>query len=204
VKPSNVTHEAAAASGLAALAAWEAIITYGQARAGQKVLIHGAAGGVGHFAVQLARHLGAFVIGTGSPASKEFVIGLGVDQFIDYTSQTIENLVQDADLVLDPMPGPHIFQSLTAAKPGGRVISLLPYDDHDGRMAAVVNQKRLFTHRVVVSSNGGTMKEIASLLQSGVLKPHLSMVFPFAELPLAHSAIDTSHTKGKIVVLGPQ
>ena len=201
IKPARLSHEEAAASGLTALTALEAIMTYGNVHEGQKVLIHGAAGGVGHFAVQLARHQGAYVIGTGSPSSKTFILGLGADEFIDYTAGPVSEVVDDADVVIDPMPGAHVFNSLAAAKSGGRVINLLPYDDTDGRMAAVVKKKNLFTHRVVVRSDGSKMKRIASLLDSGILKPHVSKVFPFQQLPLAHAAIESGRTKGKIVVV---
>ncbi|HZI23659.1 MAG TPA: NADP-dependent oxidoreductase, partial [Chryseolinea sp.] len=156
IKPFAVSHEAAAASGLTALTAWEAVITYGQVGAGQKVLIQGAAGGVGHFAVQLAKHQGAYVIGTGSSQNRDFILRLGADEFIDYTKGSIDNMVSDADVVIDPMPGPHIHHSLNAARVGGRVINLLPYDDADGRMAAKLKEKQLFRHRVIVSSDGST------------------------------------------------
>lgn len=199
IKPANVSHEEAAASGLTALTAWESMVTFGKARAGEKVLIHGAAGGVGHIAVQIAKHFGAYVIGTGSPTNRDFIKNLA-DEFIDYTKGDIDKVISDADLVLDPMPGPHIFTSLHAAKPGGRVISLLPYDDEDGRMAALVKEKNLFAHRVVVSSNGDHMKEIAQLLSAGVLKPHVSRVLAFGQLPLGHELIESGRTRGKIVV----
>jgi NADPH:quinone reductase-like Zn-dependent oxidoreductase len=203
MKPPKISHEEAAAAGLTALTAWDAIITYGQVQAGQKVLIHGAAGGVGHFAVQLAKHRGAYVIGTGSSGSKHFILGLGADEFIDYTSGPVDKFIADADVVVDPIPGDHVLQSLKVAKVGGRVISLLPYNDHDGQMAEIVREKRLFTHRVVVSSNGSTMKQIAELLNIGVLKPHVSQIFPFKKLPFAHLEIERGKTKGKIVVTVP-
>lgn len=200
IKPSGVSHEEAAAAGLTALTAWDAIITSGRVQAGESILIHGAGGGVGHFAVQLAKYRGARVIGTGSAASRDFILGLGADKFIDYTAGPIGEPVVNADVVLDPMPGDHVLQSLKAVKEGGRVITLLPYDDHDGRMAAMVKEKQLFTHRVVVRSDGSIMREIAVLLDKGALKPHVSKVFPFEELPLAYNAIETGKTKGKIVV----
>lgn len=200
LKPSNISFEEAAAAGLTALTAWQAIITYGHLRAGQKVLIYGAAGGVGHFAVQLARMQGAYVIGVGSSHNHSFIMDIGADEFLDYKHKEIEQIVTDADLVIDPLPGPHVLKSLASAKPGGRVINLLPYEDTDGKMAAIVKSKRLFTHRVVVSSDGETMKKIAELLAKGLLKPHIFKSFPFHQLPKAHKAIDSSKKKGKIVV----
>ncbi len=198
-KPENISHEEAAGAGLTALTAWLAILTYGQVKRDQNVLIHGAAGGVGHFAVQLARMHGARVIGTGSAESEDFVRRVGADQFVDYRVDRPEKIFV-ADLVVDPMPGDHVLRSLEAVRPGGRVISLLPYDDADGRMAALVNEKDVYTHRVVVSSNGALMKEIAALLASGALKTHVSKIYPFEELPMAHAAIESGKTKGKLIV----
>lgn len=198
-KPANISHAEAAGAGLTALTAWQAIVTYGQVKKNQKVLIHAAAGGVGHFAVQLAKLQGAYVIGTGSAGSEAFIRGLGADQFIDYRHDRPEKVVT-ADVVVDSLPGDHVLKSLEAVKPGGRVINLLPYNDTDGRMTAIVEEKGIFTHRIVVSSNGEIMREIASLLGSRALKTHVFQVFPFDQLPAAHSAIERAATKGKIIV----
>ena len=199
LKPANITHEEAAAATLAALTAWQALVTYGKIQAGEKVLIHGAGGGVGHYAVQVAKHFGAYVIGTGSASKKDFVLGLGADQFIDHTAYRFEDIINDADIVLDPLFGDHIFRSLDAVKEGGRVIALLaPFTDE--KLVGKVQQKNLYAHTLNVTSNGDDMRELAALLQSGALRSHISATYPFEDLAKAHDAIETGKTLGKIVV----
>ena len=118
-KPENVTDEEAAAATLAALTAWQAIVTNAKIKKGDRVLIHGAAGGVGHYAVQFAKHLGAYVIGTASARNREFVLGLGADEFIDYQTQSFENEVSNLDFVFD-LFGDAIFdKSVQTVKKGG-------------------------------------------------------------------------------------
>lgn len=118
LKPSSISHDEAAAATLAALTAWQALVTNAKVQPGDKVLIHAAAGGVGHYAVQLAKHFGAYVIGTASTVNKDFVLGLGADAFIDYTQEKFEDQVKDADIVLDSIFGDHILRSLEAVKKG--------------------------------------------------------------------------------------
>lgn len=198
-KPGNVPHKEAAAATLAALTAWQALVTYGKVKAGEKVLIHGAGGGVGHYAVQIAKHLGARVIGTGSAAKKDFILGLGADEFIDHTAVRFEALVNDADLVIDSLFGDHIFRSLDAVKEGGRVIALLaPFTDE--KLALKVQQKKLYAHTLNVISDGQDMQQLARLLESGKVRSHVSATYPFEEMAKAHDAIETGKTLGKIVV----
>ncbi len=200
IKPKQISFEQAAAACLTALTAWQAINMYGQVKAGDKVLIYGAAGGVGHFAVQLARLQGAYVIGVGSPHNRAFIMDIGADEFLDYKHAEIEQIVTDADLVIDPLPTPHLLKSLNTVRSGGRLIHLLPHEDKDGQVARIVKTRNLFLHRVVVSSDGQTMKKIADLLATGEFKPHVFKTFGFDKLPQAHKAIDTGKKKGKIVV----
>lgn len=200
LKPDNVSHEEAAAATLAALTAWQSLVTYAKVKAGDKVLIHAAAGGVGHFAVQIAKHFGAYVIGTASAVNKDFVSGLGADEFIDYKSQVFENIVTDADVVLDSVGGDpkHIERSLNALKPGGRLISLLASFEDSFREK--LKGKEVFAHRLSVVSNGEDMKKISELMDQGILKSHVLYTFNFDELPQAHLQIETGKTRGKIVV----
>lgn len=199
LKPANISHEEAAAATLAALTAWQALVTYGKIQAGEKVLIHGAGGGVGHYAVQIARHFGAHVIGTGSASKKDFILGLGVDQFIDHTADRFEDIVDDADIVLDSLFGDHIFRSLDSVKEGGRVIALLvPFTDE--KLVSKVQKKNLYAHTLNVTSDGDDMQALAALLRSGALRSHISATYPFEDLAKAHEAIETGKTAGKIVV----
>lgn len=198
LKPANITHEEAAAATLAALTAWQALVTYAKVKEGDKVLIHAAAGGVGHYAVQIAKHFGAYVIGTASSVNKDFVMSLGADEFIDYTTEKFEDRVRDADVVLDSIYGDHILRSLKAVKKGGRIISLLTF--FEGEIAVKVKEKEVFAHRLSVISNGQDMGQIAKLLENGSLKSYVSSVYGFEDLPKAHQQIETGKTKGKIVV----
>ncbi len=118
LKPENITHEQAAAATLAPLTAWQAFSDYGRLRPGQRVLIHGAAGGVGHYAVQIARHIGAYVIATSSPENKEFVLSLGANEHIDYKAQRFEEAAKDIDFVLDTVSAENSERSLERAKKG--------------------------------------------------------------------------------------
>lgn len=210
LKPKRISHEEAAAATLAPLTAYQALIKYAKVKSGDKVLIHSAAGGVGHYAVQIAKHLGAYVIGTGSAESKDFILGLGADEFLDYKNQTFEEIINDADVVLDSVPGDparfegtfadtaHIERSLIALKNGGRLISLLTF--FDDAFNEKLKAKNVFGHRLGVESNGEDMTQIAEWLDKGILKSYVSQVFAFDDLPKAHLQIETGKTRGKIVV----
>ncbi|MEO6287882.1 MAG: NADP-dependent oxidoreductase [Dyadobacter sp.] len=199
LKPANISHKEAAAASLAAITAWQALVTYAKLQKDEKILIHAAAGGVGHYAVQLAKHLGAYVIGTGSAGKKDFILGLGVDEFIDYQAEKFEDKVQDADVVLDSLFGDHVFRSVDAARIGGRVISLLTYFT-DEKLIQKVKDKNLYVHRVSVTSAGEDVAELAKLLADGSIRSHISQTFSFADLPKAHAEIAKGSTVGKIVV----
>lgn len=198
IKPASISHNEAAAASLAALTAWQALVTYAKVKPGDKVLIHSAAGGVGHYAVQIAKHFGAYVIGTGSATSKDFILALGADEFIDYSKEKFEETVQDADAVLDGIPGDHILRSLDAVKHGGRVVSLLAF--FEGENAEKAKSKEVQAYRLAVESNGEDMKQIAKLLENGSLRSHISDIFSFEDIPAAHEKVEGGKTRGKIVV----
>jgi len=200
LKPDNITYEEAAAASLAALTAWQALVTYAKIRQGDKVLIHAAAGGVGHYAVQIAKHFGAYVTGTASAARKDFVLGLGADEFIDYKNEKFEEQVQNADIVLDPIYGEeHVLRSLQAVKKGGRVITLLTA--FEGKPAEKAKEKDLYTHLLSVVSNGADEAQLAELLKAGKVKSHIAGSYNFEDLPKAHQQQESGTKGGKIVVL---
>ena len=124
LKPKNITHIEAAAATMAALTAWQAFDSYGKLRSTDKVLIHAASGGVGHFAVQIAKHLGAHVIATTSTANKDFVLGLGVDECIDYRVTPFEDRLHDIDFVLEAIGGANFQKSVQVLKPFGTIVAL--------------------------------------------------------------------------------
>jgi NADPH:quinone reductase-like Zn-dependent oxidoreductase len=198
-KPENVTDEEAAAATLAALTAWQAIVTNAKIKKGDRVLVHGAAGGVGHYAVQFAKHLGAYVIGTASAKNREFVLGLGADEFIDYQTQSFENEVSDLDFVFD-LFGDAIFdKSVQTVKKGGQIIALL--DNLTEEQVAYSKSLGIISYRIIVHSNGEDIEQIATLLENGIVKSHVSQTFSFDAMREAHLQVATGRTWGKVVVV---
>jgi NADPH:quinone reductase-like Zn-dependent oxidoreductase len=197
-KPSNISHEDAVASTLAALTAWQAMFRHATIKPGDRVLIHAAAGGVGHFAVQIAKYFGAHVIGTSSNSKADFLRSLGVDEQIDYTAGPFEEAVSDIDFVLDTLSGDYIPRSIAVLKKGGTIISIVKgMNETVSRQAAASGAKGL---DILVESNGDDMKSIADLLEKGILKPHVSHVFDFQQMEDAHAQLETGRTIGKVVV----
>lgn len=199
LKPENVTHIEAAASTLAALTAWQAFDSYGKLRSTDKVLIHAAAGGVGHFAVQIAKHIGAHVIATSSAANRDFILNWGADQHIDYKADHFEDILHDIDFVLEAIGGDNFQKSVQVLKPFGTIVALPSgHTQEDEKLAREKNLHACYF--MSVYSNGRDMQKIASLLEKGIIKPHISHVFGFHEIAKAHEQIETGRTIGKVVV----
>jgi NADPH:quinone reductase-like Zn-dependent oxidoreductase len=198
LKPPVVSHEEATAASLAALTAWQILKEKVRIKPGDKVLIHSAAGGVGHYAVQMAKHLGAYVIGTSSGENKKFVLDLGASEHIDYKKQIFENEVKDVDFVFDSIGGDYIDRSLKVLKPGGIIICIPSGASESVKEKASAKGMTGDTFRV--QSDGRNMKEIADLLDKGIVRSHVSKVFAFDEIQAAHLQIESGKTKGKIVV----
>ena len=198
LKPANISHEEAAAATLAALTAWQAFNTHIKIQPGNRVLIHAASGGVGHFAVQIAKHLGAYVIGTSSAINKDFVLSLGADEHFDYKSKPFEGAISDIDIVLDTIGGDNIDRSLEVIKTGGTIISIP--SGLNKEVTAKASAKGINGYFILVSSNGDDMKQLAGLLEKGIVKSHVGQIYPFEQLPAAHSAIESGRTVGKIVI----
>jgi len=199
LKPANISHAEAAAATLAALTAWQALVTHAKVQAGAYVLIHAASGGVGHYAVQLAKHLGANVTGTSSGANKEFVLSLGANQHIDYKREVLEDVAPHMDFVLDTLGGASIDHSLNVTKKGGTVISI-----PSGLNETVVEKakaKGVNGYFFLVQSNGEDMQHIAALLEKGILTSTVSKTFPFKQMAEAHLAVESGRTVGKVVVV---
>ncbi len=197
-KPQNISHHEAAAASLAALTAWQILHTIKPVQKGQRVLIHAAAGGVGHYAIQIARYLGAWVAGTASSANRHFVLETGANQFIDYTAGRLKDQLSDIDFVLDTIGGDTIDHSLEVMKKGATIVSI-----NSGQNEAVIQKsaiKGMDGHLFRVSSKGEDMNTIALLLKNGILHSHISQVFSFPNIAQAHWAIETGRTRGKIVV----
>lgn len=198
-KPQNVSHVGAAASTLAALTAWQAFNSYGKLRPTDKVLIHAASGGVGHFAVQIAKHIGTYVIGTSSASNRDFVLSLGADEHIDYQNTPFEEVLSDIDFVLEAIGGSNFQKSIQVLKPFGTIIGLPSGHTKEDELKA--KEKQLHTcYFMAVYSSGADIQQIASLLEKGILKPHLSHVFEFEEMAKAHLQMESGRTVGKVVV----
>lgn len=198
LKPANITYEEAAAATLAALTAWQALNIHTKIKPNDRVLIHAAAGGVGHFAVQIAKHFGAYVIGTASAANKNFVLSLGANEHFDYKAQPFEDALDNIDLVLDTVGGTNIERSFEVVKRGGTVITL-PSNTSEG-IVEKAKEKGINGFFFLVQSNGDDMKQIAGLLEKGVLKPHVSAVYSFNEIAEAHRQLESGSTRGKVVI----
>lgn len=196
--PKNISFEEAAAATLAALTAWEAIVDALKITKGERLLVHAAAGGVGHFAVQIAKHFGAYVIGTASAANKDFVLSIGADEVVDYKAQPLDKVISDIDKVLDTIGGENIDLSLRLMKQGGTILSL-PSGKNDKveEKAAAKGMKGI---KLLVKSSGRNQQQIAALLEQGIVKPHISKTFSLDKIKEAHRHIESGRTVGKIIV----
>ena len=195
-KPRSLDHVQAAAVPLSALTAWQALFDHGGLVAGQTVLIHGAAGAVGVFAVQLARWTGAQVIATASSRHRTLLGELGATQMIDYTTTHFEEVVPAVDLVFDLVGGDTLERSWKAVKPGGVLVSVVsprPSADaikgHDARFAWFV-----------VEPNRDELIQIGALIDAGQLRPIIDAVFPLPQARQAYEQAVKGHTRGKIVL----
>ena len=161
-------------------------------------MVHAASGGVGHYAVQLAKHLGAYVIGTSSAANKDFVLSLGADEHIDYKSQTLKDATKDIDFVLDSLGAANILQSLDVIKEGGKITSIVT--QFNDELTTKAKAKNISGKFLLVQSDGNDMNQLAKLLESGTIKSHVSQRFSFDQIPAAHLQIESGRTVGKIVI----
>lgn len=193
-KPSGVGHAEAAAVPLGALTAWQALHEHARLQPGQHVLVHGGAGGVGSYAVQLAALHGARVTATASARDAEFVAGLGADDVLDYTGR-FEDHVHDADVVVDPVGGEVMARSWPALRSGGILVAIAeePGGDHGGRG----DVRGVY---FVVKPNGGQLRELAALVSSRRLRPAVSAVFGLADLPAAFRAQRPARAPGKVII----
>lgn len=185
----------AAAVPLSALTAWQALFRHGRLQAGQQVLIHGAAGGVGSFAVQLARWHGARVIATASQRHEGFLRELGVDQFVDYTAESFEKVLRDVDLVLDAVGGETLHRSWPVLAAAGAVISIV--EEPGAPPADQPDVRGMF---FIVEPSRAELVELTRLIDAGELRPFVQTVFPLAQTRDAFELGLAGHLRGKIVL----
>ncbi|MCX5155237.1 NADP-dependent oxidoreductase [Streptomyces sp. NBC_00291] len=193
-KPASLDHVEAAALPLAALTAWQALVDTAGVSAGQRVLVHAAAGGVGHLAVQIAKARGAYVIGTASAAKHALLRDLGADEVIDYRTADFEDVVSDIDVVIDTMGGDHGQRSLKILKPGGHLVTL---PGPDGLPA---DAEGVHATWLLVEPDLKGLEGIAALVEQGLLKPLVDTVLPLEQAAKAHEIGERGRTTGKIVL----
>ncbi|HVS18674.1 MAG TPA: NADP-dependent oxidoreductase [Planctomycetota bacterium] len=195
-KPATLDFVAAAAVPLAALTAWQALIETAGLEEGQTVLVHAGAGGVGHFAVQIAVARGAKVIATASERNHAFLRELGAEQVIDYRTQRFEELVRDVDVVLDPIGGETRTRSYGVLKPGGFLVSIV-----GAPPPAELEAHGVSGAGILVRPDAKGLAELAEMIDLGALRPEVSHMLPLAEAAAAHTQSETGHTRGKIVLV---
>jgi len=180
---------------LAALTAWQSLFDTAQLQPGQRVLIHAGSGGVGHFAVQLAKWKGAYVFATASTKNQDLLRKIGVDEPIDYTQQRFEDIARKIDVVLDTLGGETQERSWSVLKKGGILVSLV-------QPPAEKKAKELGVRSALLGSqpNGAQLAEIAEIIDSGKLAPIIDRILPVSEARRAHELSQFGHTHGKIVL----
>jgi NADPH:quinone reductase-like Zn-dependent oxidoreductase len=195
LKPKTLDYAQAAAVPLAAITAWQGLFDYGDLIAGQKVLIHGGAGGVGHFAIQFAKAREALVATTVSAQDKSFVRSLGADQAIDYKSERFEDLISEVDLVFDLVAGDTQERSWAVLRDGGAMVSTL----------AKPSERQAMTHHAratnyVAHPDAAELAAIATLIDAGKVRPHIQAKYPLEAAAAAQEQLEHAHTQGKIVL----
>lgn len=219
LKPKSLTMEDAASIPLVGLTAWQALVERGQLRRGQKVFIQAGSGGVGTFAIQLAKHLGATVATTTSTSNVDLVRSLGADVIVDYKKDDFEAKLSGYDLVLHSQDGKALDKSLRVLRPGGRLISISGPPDPDfaeeigapwfvklftrllsgGARRKAKRLKTTFSF-LFMKANGDQLREIAALIDAGAVRPVVDKVFPFQSTNEAMAYVETGRAKGKVVI----
>jgi NADPH:quinone reductase-like Zn-dependent oxidoreductase len=218
-KPKNIGMEEAASLPLVGLTAWQVLVERAQLQKGQKVLIHAGSGGVGAFAIQLAKHLGATVATTTSTANVDLVRNLGADVAVDYRKEDFSEVLRGYDVVLNSLGGDTLEKSLEVLKPGGKLISISGPPDaafaKDSGFNWLLQQvmgllslgiRRKAKRRgvsysfVFMRANGGQLRRITSLIESGAIRPVVDRVYPFLETNAAMDYLAKGRAKGKVVI----
>ncbi|MCW3029886.1 MAG: NADPH:quinone reductase [Solirubrobacterales bacterium] len=194
-KPEGVTHAQAAALPVAGLTAWQALFDRGGLQRDQTLLVAGAAGGVGHLAVQFAKHAGARVIGTGSSRNRDFVLGLGADEFVDYTSQDVAEAVSGVDVAFDTVGGETTGTLLPTVREGG-VIVVIAGAPPDAEAAA----RGVRAELLIMSPSSEQLSKIADLVAAGAVHVEIAATFPLEEVARAHELSESGHVRGKLIL----
>ena len=194
-KPKSLTYVEAAAVPIVALTAWQALIDTAKLNAGQTVLIHGGSGGVGSFAIQIAKARGAKVIATASTANQDLLKQLGTDVAVDYTKQKFEDVAKDVDIVLDSIGKDTLARSYGVVRKGGIIVSLVARPDR-----FELNKRGIHGAALDVEPNSVELTEIGKLIDEKKIRVIVSQTFPLEEARKAQEQVATGHTRGKIVL----
>jgi NADPH:quinone reductase-like Zn-dependent oxidoreductase len=197
IKPEGLSHAQAAALPVSGMTAWQALFDRGRLEPGQTVLIAGAAGGVGHLAVQFAKHAGAHVIGTGSSHNREFVLSLGADEFIVYTRGDVADAVSGVDLALDTVGGATTASLLPALREGGTLVTIAYPPEKPPQDC------RCWVKPLIMRPSPVQLARIANLVASGAVRVEIAEEFELADVRRAHALSESGHARGKIVLTVP-
>ncbi|MFJ8490514.1 NADP-dependent oxidoreductase [Streptomyces sp. NPDC094038] len=197
-KPASLSHVEAAALPVVGLTAWQGLVDLGDVTEGDRVLVHGGGGGVGHVAIQIAKALGAHVIATASTSKRTFVEGFGADEVIDYTAVDFTEAVRDVDVVLDTIGGDTVERSLEVLRPGGHLVTAVAEEDTE--LIARYEAAGMRFSGIAVDPDPVALRGLVELVEQGRLRVHVQERFPFERVADAHRLLDGGHLQGKLVL----
>jgi NADPH:quinone reductase-like Zn-dependent oxidoreductase len=194
-KPAGISHEQAAAIPVAGMTAWQALFDRGGLDAGHTALVAGAAGGVGHFAVQFAKHAGARAIGTGSSRNRDFVLGLGADDYVDYTQQDVAEAMSEVDVAFDTVGGDTTDSLVPTLREGGVLVTIAGAPPEQA-----ARERGARAELLVMSPRSEQLARIAELIAAGEVRVEIAEVLALSEIARAHELSESGHTRGKLVL----
>ncbi|WP_405974721.1 NADP-dependent oxidoreductase [Streptomyces sp. NBC_00988] len=197
-KPASLSHVEASALPVVGLTAWQGLVDLARVSEGDRVLVHGGGGGVGHVAIQIAKALGAYVVATAGGSKREFVEGLGADEVIDYTAVDFADAVRDINVVLDTIGGDTVERSLDVLRPGGHLVTAVAEDDPE--LIARYEAAGMRFSGIAVDPDPIALRGLVELVEQGRLRVHVQETFPFERVADAHRLLDAGHLQGKLVL----
>ncbi|MEU6680148.1 NADP-dependent oxidoreductase [Streptomyces sp. NPDC046925] len=197
-KPESLSHIEASALPVVGLTAWQGLVDLGGVSEGDRVLVHGGGGGVGHVAIQIAKALGAQVIATAGGSKRKFVEEVGADEVIDYTEVDFTETARDIDVVLDTIGGDTVERSLQVLRPGGHLVTAVAEEDLE--LAAKYEAAGMRFSGIGVGPDPVALRGLVQLVEQGRLRVHVQETFPFERVADAHRLLDGGHLQGKLVL----
>lgn len=197
-KPAPLSHVEASALPVVGLTAWQGLVDLGGVTEGDRVLVHGGGGGVGHVAIQIAKALGAHVVATAGGGKRKFVEGFGADEVIDYTAVDFTEAARDIDVVLDTIGGDTVVRSLEVLRPGGHLVTAVA--EEDAELAAKYEAAGMRFSGIAVDPDPVALRGLVELVEQSRLRVHVQEAFPFERVADAHRLLDGGHLQGKLVL----